>query len=513
MSGGSDRRDAGGPAVLTAGFIVEAVGGTVAGPGLDPDTPVAGIATDTRRPMPGACFVALRGPRFDAHEHLGAAQAAGARLAIVARADGGPADLPRVVVPDPRAALGVLAAAWRARLTAPVIAITGSVGKTTSKELLRSVLAARGPVAAAPSSWNNDVGLPLTLLSAGADDEAVVCEIGTGAPGEIEALSRIAVPDVALITAVGRAHLEAFGSVAAIATEKASLCTPRPPDAPVVANGDAPHLRERLAHRRHVRWYGAGDDADVRLLDCETDADGPWCTVDRGAGAGPERFGLRLAGEHNACNACGVIATIDVLVAAGLPVSEDALRRGLAEAAPPAMRQHVRTIGGVHVHDDSWNASPESMAASLRTFDALTRGAVAGGGRRVLVLGDMLELGPDAPRLHREVGALVEELDLAAPFAALMLVGRHAPLIGAGRDLAARSTVRGGLDEDARRHLMAVLRPGDHVLLKGSRGVGLDRVVGWIDEWSASGEPTTGAAATATRTNDAGPSDGDPDAV
>jgi UDP-N-acetylmuramoyl-tripeptide--D-alanyl-D-alanine ligase len=457
--------------------VAEATGGTLIG--AAPELALDGVATDTRRPMAGACFVALRGPRHDAHDHLAAARAAGASLALVDRDTG---DLPRVRVDDTRAALGRLAAAWRRALGLPVIAITGSVGKTTSKELLRSILAARGSVAAAPSSWNNDVGLPLTLLSARPEHDALVAEIGTGGPGEIRALSEIARPDLAIITAVGHAHLGAFGSIGAIATEKASIVAPMEAGAPVVANRDAPHLTERLAGRSGVVWYGRDAAADVRLLDSGIDADGPWCAVDRGRGR--ERFTLQLTGEHNALNACGAIAAVGALAAVGPAVDDAALRRGLADAAPPSMRLTVRTIGGVHVHDDSWNASPESMAASLRTFDASTRAAMTAGGRRVLVLGDMLELGPDAPRLHREVGQLVQELDLAAPFAALILVGRHAPLIGAGRDLAARATLLERLDGDAdvRRRVLAVLRPDDHVLLKGSRGIGLERVATWLDE-------------------------------
>ncbi len=468
------------PPALTAGFIAAATGGrcTVAG---GEDLACRGVSTDTRRPLAGTCFIALAGPRHDAHEHLAAARDGGAVLALVARPEAAPPDLPCIVVPDVRRALGRLAAAWRQALGTPVVAITGSVGKTTTKELVRALLETGGTVAAAPSSWNNDIGLPLTLLSATAEHRAIVAEIGTGAPGEILALSRLARPSLSIITAVGRAHLGAFGTVAAIAREKASIVDPMDPSDPVVANRDAPHLPELLASRGSVRWYGRHPEAQVRLIGHGRDAGGHYFEAD--FGQGPVRHRTPLAGEHNALNACGALAAVMELDGRGVAFDRQRAGAGLAATRLPGMRMHVREIAGVQVHDDSWNASPESMVASLRSFDEATRAAADAGGRRVVVLGDMLELGPDAPRLHAEVGGVLAAIDLAAPLAAIVLVGEHAGQCAAAIGGDPRRVVRvPRLDEAGRSAVLAAIRPGDAVLLKASRGIGLDRVTGWLAE-------------------------------
>ncbi len=478
--------------VLNATFIANATGGwCTAGDAAGPDC--RGVSTDTRQPLAGTCFVALSGPRHDAHDHLAAARDGGAVLAMVARPEAAPPDLPCIVVPDVRQALGRLAAAWRQALGTPVVAITGSVGKTTTKELVRALLETGGPVAAAPSSWNNDIGLPLTLLSATAGHRAIVAEIGTGAPGEILALSSLARPSLSIITAVGRAHLGAFGSVAAIAREKASIVDPMDPSDPVVANRDAPHLPELLAGREGLRWYGRHPEADVRLTGHGRDAEGHWFEVD--FGSGPVRHRTPLAGEHNALNACGALAAVMELSGRGLAFDPRRAGEGLAATRLPGMRMHVREIADVQVHDDSWNASPESMIASLRSFDEATRDAAAAGRRRVVVLGDMLELGPDAPRLHAEVGAVLAAIDLASPLAAIVLVGEHAGHCGAALGGDPDRVVRvPRLDEAGRAAVLAAIRPGDAVLLKASRGIGLDRVGRWLAECHPE-SATAGAAA------------------
>ncbi|MHC4809789.1 MAG: UDP-N-acetylmuramoyl-tripeptide--D-alanyl-D-alanine ligase [Planctomycetota bacterium] len=480
--------------VLTAGFIAAATGGVATVSGVD-GLRCRGVSTDTRQPVAETCFVALSGPRHDAHDHLSAARDGGAVLGLISRPEAAPADLPCIVVPEVRRALGRLAAAWRTALGRPVVAITGSVGKTTTKELVRALLETGGPVAAAPSSWNNDIGLPLTLLSATPGHRAIVAEIGTGAPGEILALSQLARPDLSIITAVGRAHLAAFGSVAAIAREKASIVDPMAPGDPVVANRDAPHLPDLLAGRPGVRWYGRHPEADVRLTGHGRDAGGHWFEVD--AGEGPVRHRIPLAGDHNALNACGALAAVAALADRGLAFDPSRAGEGLAATRLPGMRMHVRQVGGVEVHDDSWNASPESMVAALRTFDESTRADAAAGERRVVVLGDMLELGPDARRLHAELGAVLAAVDLASPLAAIVLVGEHAAACGdaVGGDRSRIVRVP-RLDEAGRAAVLAAIRPGDRVLLKASRGIGLDRVAGWLAERDAETAGTDVPAAT-----------------
>lgn len=434
------------------------------------------VTTDSRGDVGGRLFVALRGPRHDGHDHLADVAARGAAAAIVSDVTRVPAGLPVLVVDDTRLALGRLASRWRDELRGPVIGVTGSVGKTTVKEMLRSILEADAPgrVTAAPASWNNDVGLPMTLLSARPGDRAVVCEIGTGGPGEIAALGAIARPDVVILTALGHAHIEAFGSLEAIAHEKASLVAAARPEARIHVNGDSPLLAaaaDAVRDGRPVTRVGTSASCDIRV-----DVSTPDRFELRGPGSSGDSFSRALPGDHHALN-----AAVAIVATRGLGVPDGAITRGLGTVELPGSRMARVEIGGVHVHDDAWNASPESMIAAVRAFDEETADVAGGGGRRVLVLGDMMELGERSASLHRAFGARLAELDLVRPFAHLVLVGSHARAIGNAGPFAGRVTEITSLDDDgARAALLEVIEPGDHVLLKGSRGGRLERVRAWL---------------------------------
>lgn len=438
-------------------------------------------------------------------------------MAMVDDGSPAPGSPRRLLVDDTRRALGALGRAWRHTFGARVVGITGSVGKTTTKELAASVLPAIGPVTAAPSSWNNDIGVPLTLLRAHPDDAAVVVEIGSGGPGEIAALGAIAEPDVAIITAIGRAHLGAFSGPDGIVREKAQLAASTPRGAPAIVTADSPALRRELAGRAGLITVGWSDDADVRIVGVEavqlagghnaasaamggrdgdatadrTHADGLAVDVRRSIAAAPGvvrpvydassvRFVVPLVGVHHAANVAAVIA-----LAAVMGVDDAHLAAGLLAAKPPAMRLERLRVGGVWIHDDSWNASPESMAAGLRAFHATTEPAVSAGGRRVAILGDMLELGPSAEALHADIADVIAELDRVSRFEHLVLVGSVADAY-APPGFGDRVTVIPAVDDEAanvaRARLASIVRQEDHVLLKASRGIGLDRCHAWFRE-------------------------------
>lgn len=496
----------------------------------------SGVGTDTRERLDGMLFVALRGERHDGHEHLAAAAQVGAAAAIVDRdvdlaalparfgilrvnaaGETAPgrsgtvcretADAPSVgtshVSPSEAGTLGALqrlAAAHRRRLRAVVIGITGSAGKTTTRRLLDAVLATRLRGVQSPKSFNNHIGVPLTLLSATPSHDYVLAEIGMSAPGEIAALSRLAEPEIGIVTGVGRAHLGGLGSVEAIAREKASLlehlrwrdstgaaagsadaCGDARIEPVAIACADAPALRGHLAalrrQGRRVITFGESADADVRLTGRRV------ASRSRGIGQeievdGSMRAFLALPGRHNAVNALAAI-----VAARAMGLDDAAIVDGLGRADAAEMRFERRTVGdgdgAVVLVNDAYNANPESMAAALATFAEIAAGAA----RRVVVLGDMLELGVEAPALHAELGERVVEVDRRASIDLAIFVG---PMSAHAADAVRRAwpasdstrvVAQPALDVAA---IAALVRPGDAVLLKASRGMGLERAAAAI---------------------------------
>ncbi|MEE2971546.1 MAG: UDP-N-acetylmuramoyl-tripeptide--D-alanyl-D-alanine ligase [Planctomycetota bacterium] len=439
----------------------------------DSSMTIRGIGTDTRTDLGGRIFIAIRGERHDGHDHLEQARDAGAVAALVGvddlarrgidRIDG----LALVVVEDPIAAMTTLARHHRASLSGPVIGVTGSAGKTTTRAILEGVLAPLGRGTASIRSFNNHLGVPMTLLEASPDDAWVVLEMGTSGPGEIPHLVSVAAPDIAILTGTGRAHLEGFGDEAGVAREKARILDGARMG---IVNVDRPAILPELPRRAsaglELITYGESATAGRRLHSRIPRAEG-------GQRIELDDFTaeLSLEGRHNAINA---VAAIEVARRLGVPDAEVAA--ALGRLRPPAMRFDRREFGGILVLDDAYNANPESMAAALEAFSEVATVATRDDARRIAVLGAMLELGGEGERMHHELGGI------AARSAATHLVvvrGDHGAAIAegareAGRDLTIE-TVEDAAEAAARVDRLA--RPGDVVLVKASRGVGLERVV------------------------------------
>jgi UDP-N-acetylmuramoyl-tripeptide--D-alanyl-D-alanine ligase len=453
---------------FTASDLISATGGRWIG---TPPASVAGISTDTRAIAPGSAFVALRGERFDGHDFLADAARAGAACAVVAagRAALGAEGLPLLAVPDTLEALGGIARHHRRRFAIPVVGVTGSNGKTTTREMIAAILATRGPVLKTEGNLNNEVGVPLTLFRLGPEHQAAVIEMGMSHRGEIARLAAIAEPRVGVVTNAFAAHLEGLGSVDGVADAKGELYKGLPPDGIVVANADDPRMlaKARKSGRKVLTFSGRRDaEADVALLDVlSQEPDG--MTFLLGIGTKELTVRLPLVGEHNAVNAAAAAAA-----ALALGCSDREIVRGLAGVRPVGRRLRVERLpSGVLLVDDCYNANPASMRAALRTLGQLARG-----GRALAALGDMLELGASEEELHRELGRDAA----AAGLAALATFGPRTRLTHEAALLA-------GLDPSAAFHtedpqalagfLRERLRPGDALLVKGSRGMKLERLV------------------------------------
>ena len=437
------------------------------------DGPALGsVFTDTRRPSAGGLFVALVGDRFDAHDHLAEAISGGAAGLVISRADALPADRPEglfvAVVPDTQNALSRLAVLVRAGLGSKVVAITGSVGKTTVKDMAAAALSAYGDVGRSPGNWNNHIGLPLSLFALSGDERYVVLELGMSAAGEIDALARIAMPTVGVVTAALVAHLEFFADVDAIADAKAELFRALPPGARAVACADDARVlsRARALRPRGLVTYGEAEGADLRVLEIAEDAAGTSAVVDAGE-AGRHPIRVAALGRHNAVNAAGALAICHAL---GLPLARAA--EALSSSfRPAAHRLEVRAgRDGLTVLDDAYNANPASTRAALATLAAVARDATALGA----VLGSMLELGPEADALHEEVGRFAAEQGVTW----LAATGVHGEALAAGARAAGLADVRAVADADALvEDARSFAGPGRWLLLKGSRGEHLERLL------------------------------------
>ncbi len=426
-----------------------------------------GLSIDTRTLETGDMFVALSGPNFDGHDFVADAFRHGASAALVSRevADGGP----QLIVSDALDGLAALARAGRARMTGRVAAITGSVGKTGTKEALAHVLGVQGSVSASRSSLNNHWGVPLSVARMPADADYGVFEIGMNHPGEIEPLVALAKPDVAVVTAIAAAHMAFFDSLEEIARAKAEIFTGLSGGTAVI-NRDAPHfdLLARLAldtGAAKIVSFGRHADADMRLLECLSDADGNDVAARwRGRDL---RFRVGQPGTHWAYNALAVLAVADALGA-------DIVRAAAALSTLPALpgRGAVHVVpwgdGRIRLIDDAYNANPESMAAALKTLGHM----IPDGGRRVAVLGDMRELGRTSRDAHAALAAHVEKNAIDVVFLA-------GPEMQALADALPAERI-GGTAPDAASLLpivLAGLRAGDVVTVKASNGTGLGRIV------------------------------------
>ncbi|MEP6634690.1 MAG: UDP-N-acetylmuramoyl-tripeptide--D-alanyl-D-alanine ligase [Luteimonas sp.] len=434
------------------------------------DVLVDALVTDTRTLDVGdgraALFVALKGERFDGHDHIAAAAALGARAALVSLAIDAP--LPQIVVADTERALASLAAAMQHLRKTKVIAITGSNGKTSVKTLLLSILrratqAGGDGAYANPGNHNNEIGLPLAVIDAPDDARYAIYEMGAGKPGDIAYLTGIARPDVALVNNIAPAHLERMGNLLGVADTKAAIYDALPADGVAVINADdafAPYFAERAHGRRLIR-FGLDASADVDAKDVRLDGAHARFTLRTPQGSAD--VVLPLPGRHNVANA---LAAASLAMAADIAL--DVITAGLAAAAPVAGRLIAHELdNGVLLIDDSYNANPGSLNAAIDTLAAT-------GGESWLVLGDMRELGADAIALHAEAGRRAKAAGIARLYALGALSAAAAESFGEGaRHFDAHARLADALRADLRRDA----RDGLRVLVKGSRGSAMDRVV------------------------------------
>lgn len=426
-------------------------------------TPLAGISTDTRAVTPGDCFVALRGERFDGHRFVDEAIAAGAGALVLDTAPAAPVPVPVFLVDDTLRALADLARSVRVAWGGTVVAIAGSNGKTTTKELIRAAAARARRVHATRGNLNNRVGVPLTLLALPMDAEVAVVELGSNLPGEVATLRDIARPDIAVVTSIAEEHLEGFGSLDGVLQEEASACDGVP--LAIVPVTEAALVAE--AHRRAARVVVAGlDRGDVYPA--------RWAVAPDGRGT-VEIDGVEISsplrGVHNLRNLMLAIA-----VARALGVADRDVAQGIAAMAAPPMRAAWERVGALTVINDAYNANPGSARAALALLGA------APATQRVAVLGTMRELGADAARYHDEI-ALAALATLARPGDVVAGIGDFAAALARVAPADPRALAAADVD-DVWPALAARLQRDATVLLKASRGVRLERILPLLTRWA-----------------------------
>lgn len=446
-----------------------------------------GVCIDSRTLKAGDLFIAIKGDRTDGHLYIQQAIDGGAAAVLIDRdpatlapaARPYPAHLAILRVSDTGQALLRLAAAYRKTLeTTKVIAVGGSNGKTTTTRLIQAVLSTSMRGTASPKSFNNAIGVPLTILSARRGDQFLICEVGTNAPGEIATLTNVVQPDIAVITSIGREHLEGLGSVQGVINEEVSLLNTLQSGGCAIVNADPPELADAaravlaahpVAPPASLITFGSNGRADLRLTSVTMTTAGTTFTLNDRAS-----YSIPLLGRHNAANAAAAVA-----VALRLGIDPISIAGGLASARGADMRLQTEAVETsrepVVFVNDAYNANPESMLASLRTFDELFPAKPAR--RRVLILGEMLELGAAAEAAHREIGAFVRELRAIDQ---VIAVGGNAA--GYAEELRRQWTADRivhvpELNAAALQTVATSLRPGDTVLLKGSRRVALERII------------------------------------
>lgn len=434
--------------------------------GGDPSQLVLNISTDSRTLQPGDLYVPLKGERFDGHDFIWEAVSRGAMGFLTSQSHTREDDLAIIQVRDCLAALQALAREVRNRSSYRTIGLTGSTGKTSTKDFLKSILARRFKVWATPKSYNNEVGLPLTILGADSQDEILVAELGMRGEGQITQLCEILRPDMGIVTRIGPVHLETLGSEERIARAEGELVEAIPETGLVVLNRDDrwfPYMASKA--RGRVVSYGIDSEAEVRATDIKLDAE---ARPSFQLVSGDRRMVVKLQvmGEHNVANALAATALADEL-----GVSMEEIKEGLQRAQLSGMRMEMVRVGGIRVINDAYNANPMSMKAALRTLSHMGKRA-----RTIALLGDMLELGEKAVYYHREIGREVVEQKIDF----LIAVGDLSKYIY-------EAAVEAGLEEkrallvdsldDAANEIKKILSSGDVLLIKASRAIGLERVL------------------------------------
>ena len=456
-----------GNAGWTVAQIIEATSGQLVRGGRSPY--VSGISIDSRAIIPGQAFVAIRGARFDGHQFLEEAAHRGASCLVVSRLvtpTNGSALVPTVLVEDTTKSLGQLAHYHRRRLGLPVIAVTGSCGKTTTKELIAHLVSAAGPVLKSVGTQNNHIGVPLTLLHMTPEHHMAVIELGSNHPGEIAYLADMAEPNIAVITNVGPVHLEFLGSLMGVLREKLSLLQAVPADGSVILPGDqldicleAPRY---LDPRTRVVTFGTTDRCDIQATDVQRSAQGmvvrlrdslsPWL--------------IPLVGYHNVENALAAVACAWTV---GIPLAVAKERLLTFEAVP--LRSQVMRCNGLTILNDCYNANPLSFARALETLrDMDVR-------RKVAIVGDMLELGSYAPSAHQAIGRLATQLGIDA----ILAVGDHAEEVAQGvHEVRPNGVTTYRTVQELMQELPDMLQQGDGLLIKGSRKLSLEQVTEFL---------------------------------
>lgn len=439
----------------TLNDFARACGGTLRGADRD----YRGVSSDTRTLAPGDLFIALRGPRYNANEFVGAALAAGAAGALVDAAQ--TAAIAQIIVPDTQAALEKAARAWRAQFSIPVVAVAGSNGKTTAKEMTASILGAAGECMATRGNLNNHIGVPLTLLRLEPAHRYAVIEMGANRAGDVAALVEIGHPTVGLITNAGAEHLEGFGSIEGVARAEGEMVAGLEPGATAIINADdefATLWRNSTAAR--IVTFGVLKTADFTATDVTTSvgADGFLTKFNLVSPLGRAAIELHMGGAHNVMNA---LAAAAAATAAGAKLEHVA--SGLGAVRPVAGRlQFKMTPQGAWLIDDSYNANPSSVRAGIEVLAALD-------GRKWLVLGDMAELGDFAASAHTDIGVFAREHGIEQLFATGELAARAVESFGSGGQWFAQV--------DALAEALHAAPPGVRMLIKGSRVNRLERVV------------------------------------
>lgn len=455
--------------IWTVRQLLEATGGQLIRGA--PAAPVGGITIDSRRLAPGEAFVAIQGHRFDGHGFIDEAAHRGASCLIVSRlpeSSNGSSALPLILVRDTTKALGQLAQFHRVRFRQPVIAVTGSCGKTTTKELIAHLVGEPGAVLKTTGTQNNHIGVPLTLLRLAPEHRMAVIELGSNHPGEIAYLASIVEPDMAVITNIGPVHLEFLGSIMGVLQEKLSLLDVLPAEGTAILPGDQLDVcLEAPQHLDpHVRMvtFGTSDRCDIQALDIHRAEQGMTLRLRDQI----SRWAIPLVGHHNVENALTAVACAWAL---GVPLSTARARLASFQAVP--LRSQVVRRQGLTILNDCYNANPLSFARALETLrDMEVR-------RKVAIVGDMLELGSYAPAAHEAIGRLASQLGIDA----VLAVGEYAGCVAQGvRELRPDGVTTFRTVRELINDLPAVLQEGDGLLVKGSRRLSLEQVTEFLLE-------------------------------
>jgi len=428
------------------------------------ETSSDGVCTDSRQAKAGDLFFAIKGEKFDGHDFIAEVVEKKVAAVVVEKTPAGTPGCPVLAVDNARVALGNLAAAYRKEFTLPVVCVAGSNGKTTVKELLASVLRQKLAALWSEASFNNDIGVPLTLLKLDQSHQVAVLEAGTNHPGELAPLVQMIAPRLGVITNIGREHLEFFGDVDGVAREEGMLAELLPADGILFLNGDDA-WSDKIAARTKAKVVrvGLGPQNDWRAKKVRLDKGGVTFQVACAKADFAGEYRVSLLGKHQVANALFAIA-----VGEQLGVARAEILRGLAECAPASMRLNFWEANGVRVIEDCYNANADSMLAALETLCGLPLQ-----GRRVAVLGDMGELGATSEAAHQEIGRRAAQLEIGQLFA----VGRMAAVLGqAARDAGLARVFEFADVDGAMKAVKNFVKPGDVVLFKASRAVRLERI-------------------------------------